>query len=802
MIPLPKNRMKKYSYTRITTVLLAVVIVLAMLVGCNEDSPSDIPVDMSNYRYVAEYISLPNYLKNVNSLIYINDKLYFTADTFENEKTDITITNVIYYSQIYSINIDGTELMVLDDYSPFVTKPEQAESGGSNISKMIADSDGNLWIIENWNFYNYDLPFDFDVDTDIDEVWLYQEVCESGNALRKLSATGAELLSVDVDSFSVQQENIRIISINIDNLNNIYLVSEGSIEKGRMTSIVYVLDKSGKLKFSFDIDNRLGSLVRLSDGSIALVDSSNTTVGSEGYEITTVKKINLSAKNLNQTGSIIRYMGGRYMTGNTGYDAFVSNSDGIYGLTVGDDSSVKLLSWYDYDIENDIGINCISLIPDERIICIDGTVNDYYMLLIFTKLPLAELTEKTVITLGTIYPWFIRSYALAFNRENPDYRIEIIDYSELVSSETSDRNAFASQLAIDVISGKGPDILDLTFLPHKELITSGVFSDIYSFIDSDPEYNRDDFVQAAFKAAEFDGKLPYVFWSFDLSAIVGHPSVLGEEPDWSTSEFFSIIDDHPEADWPFGQFQTNEEVLQSYVLYAIDNYINWETGEAFFNSTEFVQMLELIGTLPADIEQFGTRIKDDVAVAAGRQIMDVGWFGTVNLNNFHLHKAKYGGEIVLKNYPNADSGEYFIRIDSGLAITEYSENKEAAWLFLRTFYDEDWQVDHSNGFSTNQAAFDRNISSALKGETEHKRATTDALSGGIVFEDLTQEDIDQISTAIDLVSGTSLYWQIGGSVMDIVDEETSDYFNGFTNAQVAAERIQSRVSIMLSERRH
>ena len=775
---------------RFVAVMLVAVMLLAAVAGCKKKESKGSLYVPPEFVFVAESLQLPTEIGNLRNLVYFGDKVYFTADTYEYDEARLMQT---YAATIYSMNIDGTGVTPLPNYTPPGPK-QQDLSGGFGINNMQIDTQGNLWVNENWNYYGYDLPDGFDPDTD--EAWNYYTDHGSGVSMRKLDLSGAELLTLDTAPLQGSSEWFYISAQGIDGAGNLY-ISTDNYEEGGMR--IHVLDSNGSKLFHVDTESWFNQFILLPDGTIAF---SSDTYDASGNWSRGLQTIDFAAKALGAAISIPN-VGWEIMPGSGDYDILIGDGNNLWGYTLEQQSEepVKLLNWLESDIlYNDI--QNITMLSDDVIICTNSSYNRAaqeitYELLVLTKTPYSELPEKTVLTLAAFYVGSnLREAVVLFNRTNPNYRIHIIDYSEF--STDTEWDAGLTRLSTEIISGVVPDILDVSSLPYKEYAARGLLTDIYTMIDADPTLNRNDFVQGAFRAAELDGSLYQVFPSFYVTTMVGNPNVLGPEPGWTMDEFSAVLAAHPEADMPLGMWLTRMNMLQGAVSFAMDDYIDWAAGTVHFDTPQFIQLLELCTRFPDEIDYSDDNwVSSDEAIAQGRQIMmqtSVSGFTDTMWN-----KMMFDGEVVYKGFPNESRAGNSLSAESSLALIETSPNKDAAWSFIRTILDEPWQSAYIYwGFPTNQASFDKKAQAALEEDYSHWGMSYD---GGRSMQgtNVTQSDIDQIVALINSTSNIGS-WNVDTEIWNIISESAADFFNGTTTAADAARIIQSRVSILVSER--
>ena len=296
----------KKTMLRPLAVILAVIMLATVFAGCNRDGddPNN-PVETPEFVFMPEFIPLPEGITDISNLIVVGDRLYFTSWYMSAEEP------YTYGNKLFSMNFDGTNLQELVNYNPG-EPPEEGAQGSININGLRADLDGNLWVVENGNFFIFDLPDDFydDIDYDPDEededgtgsggggiarplpagaiarsvsgsssgavfrsvavdspmpmsgrnMYDYYRELENIMAVRKLDSTGAELLSVDISPLSNNVEWFWVRTFAIDGDGNIFIATDQTI---------FVLDNDGKLRFQLDVPNWIDQLITMPDGSVA-----------------------------------------------------------------------------------------------------------------------------------------------------------------------------------------------------------------------------------------------------------------------------------------------------------------------------------------------------------------------------------------------------------------------------------------------------------------------------------------------------------------------------------------------------
>ena len=775
------------SKLRVVAAVIAAVLIMSQIAGCggrgaDDDSTGFEPPE---FVFVPEFISLPAGIESISHLVLIGDKLFFSSQDMDEDTFE-------YTTRIFSMNIDGSGVAELENYalSRPADLPENA-MGNEFLNNMFADGDGNLWVVESSSYYGFDLPEDFDEESDdMRERFNYYYEISNDTAVRKLDHTGAELLTVDITSISSGLEYFYISTISVDGDSNVYIAAERTI---------YVLDNSGRMQFKLEVENWVDQLFRMPDGSVAF----------SGYmeQGRALMKIDFASRDWGEAVDLPQNAYQIYPGGGS-YTFLFSDNTNLFGFDESTGDSEKLLNWIDSDIGSE-NISNLTMLPDGRVLATSQswdmvTGRSSVELIIFTKTPYANLPPRTVLTLAAVWlDWTLRNAIVEFNKTNEQYRIQVIDYSEFNTDD--DWQAGLTRLTTELISGNVPDMLQLTSLPFNQYVARGLFEDLYRYIDADPAISRGDFVEAAFRATEINGGLYQIFPNFSIQTLVGHPSVLGPEMGWNMEEFMAVLRANPDADIPMGQGMTKGGVLQTLIMMGMGEYVDWAAGRVNFDNDGFAAILEFANTFPEEYSwDEDTYVSEFDLIASGQQIMMRHWVS--DFRGTQMYRAIFGGQIVFKGYPSENRSGNSISAGSGIAMTTRCSDKDGAWAFMRTIISEDWQRTNMRwNFPTNKVVFDELLVEAMTPQTytDEDGNEVEVSMGGwgmngfsIEIYAVTQEEADEILALINSVSGDSGYDE---NLMTIITEGAEDYFSGRSSVQDAIRVIQSRASIYVAE---
>ena len=750
-------------YYVVMAALIATIITIVST-GCQSDSGDD--SNLPDFVYVPEIIPLPmpEDVEWISNIMLSDDSVYFSASAIGDEETPFHTFN------IYRMDLTGSAVEKLPNYSAATEVPPEAEEGSVQIYAFCVDNDGNIWVAERGEFYY----FPEDSDEDDWERWYKRTIVMEFTRIRKLDKTGAEILSFDISHLFAGKDWFHIYAFNLDSENNVYVGEENTI---------HVFNSEGNLLFSLDVP-WIERLINLSDGTVA-----HASWGAYGRAL---NKIDVPGKKFGESINLPMNANNLY-AGNEEYSFIFSDNNGLYGLETQTGEAVNLLNWIDSDMTQD-GLGDMMLLPDGRILVISQTHNREGMLneLIFlTKTPYSELPERITLTLASFQlDWSIRSAIVKFNRESTTHRIHVTDYAEF--STDDDWQAGLTKLSAEIIAGNIPDILDVSNLPFNQYAAKGMLMDLYPLIDADPDLNRSDFIDSALRVTEINDKLYKIFPSFTIGTMLGNPEVVGSNNGWNMEDFINVIRANPGADYPLGQGLTKLNLLQVLFMFNMDNYVDWNEGKVYFDSDEFISLLEFTSTLPDDFDWSNEYIPEPELISSGRQIISA-----VNFNSFHdyqMYKALYGGEVVFKGLPAENKNGYSLMALASFAITEKCKDADAAWGFLKTFLDEDQLYENSwYGIPVIKNVFDKMIKDAM----DEERAGSVGWDGfTLELKPLSQTDVDIITNLINSVSGA-----VGqdDAIWNIISEGVSAYFNGQSSAQDTARIIQNRATTYISE---
>lgn len=376
---------------------------------------------------------------------------------------------------------------------------------------------------------------------------------------------------------------------------------------------------------------------------------------------------------------------------------------------------------------------------------------------------------------------------MAYNRRNPFQQIIIRDYFDL--SDGVDFRQAVGRLHFDILAGEMPDVIRLGVCSYSQelrdaLIMQGFLSDLYRFIDLDPEISRDDFFPNILRGLEDSkGGLPAIGNRFAIVSMVStDPGVTREY--WTFDKFLDVMEDVVRLGnaEPLGAEVTGVGFVLTILELMSYEFIDHYAGNSNFDSELFIRLLELAAKIPENPDYahwWWNPDPDWRRVASGEEFVDLVEF-------FWLHgwvigeseagmPEDFSFEFEYIGLPSAGEGIHRAYVTHTFGIFDNSQSKDTAWQFIR-----DTLLPGATGTSTRYIPL----------RTEDFEANLTAMS--------ISADIEE--TLRDLINNATVHWIIHGTLRAVIEEGVTDFITGRHTAEEAARIIQSRVSVYLAER--
>lgn len=395
-----------------------------------------------------------------------------------------------------------------------------------------------------------------------------------------------------------------------------------------------------------------------------------------------------------------------------------------------------------------------------------------------------ELPRKQAVTLGCrnteVVLDNIEEIVRAYNNWSDKYVLEVKAYGQ--SDGHGVTGAF-SALTAELLKGEGPDLFEADLIPVETYAGQGILEDLRPYL---AKRQGGGLVEQVESALEIDGGLYTLADSFAIGALEVRAGYAGNGG-LSVAQCARLASDFPDV--CMVQYASASSMFDLMTQADWDSYVDREGKKCFFDSQEFISLLESVKSWKEGTGGGGGYYGTE-AIAKGECLMN----STVvtSMSRYLDLKKECGDFAEITGYPNqAGEPRYLLRTSKQFGINSASPNKEGAWDFMEYLLSDGVQeelerkCDLAGSFPITEEYFTKSLQrGGLPQMFETEKPTP------------TPEDVEAVRAMLDgLYSGRNWQKEIG----DIVDEETEAVFSGNKTAADVAKIIQNRVQLFLEE---
>ena len=837
---------------RIFALLLAALMVMSLFAGCSKDGTKDPgktdsgdslidqtkpAATTAKYAYQADYfdLTMPDGVQYLNQICAAGTTLYASVgiqgEEITNTDPDTGETWSYYNTRLAMLTIDPDTGVCTELSNLQLPEVPEGADGSVDCYNMIGSDDGTLWMLVNVYATQYELPDDFDPNTD--SKWNYPSTDIGGSYLMHVAADGSTIASLDLSDTN-NEDNEDGMSGNlsffaVDAAGNLYVSDYNN---------VYVLNAEGSVQFKLDGSQYNGSLNRLNAQQVGVMwynytDDVNAADENGQYFV----PIDLETKDWGEKVKLPSNVWSIF-PGDDAYDFYYAYNNNIYGYAAKTDTKDKLVDWLACDVDTN-NMSGYAMLSDSRVAALMQDWNTdptTYQLIVLHRVDASEIKEKKVLTLACMYlDWNLRSMIVEYNKTNDEYRINVVDYSEYATDD--DYNAGVTKLTTEIISGSVPDIFLTSNLPIDKYAAKGVIADLNTFMDGGNGLSRDYFVPQVMSALEKDGKLYELPTSFSVQTAYALSSIASQYDTWNVAAVQDAMTQLQEGATVFSDGWTKNMALSNCLSRNLSAFVDWTTGKCEFDSEAFQQLLAFCNSFPAETSDGDGAIayapsadiavddamwdSDATRITNGKQLMST--IGMYSFDSYIWNVYAIRDKITFTGYPTEDGSGSSFELQMPMAISSVTKYPDAAWDFVCSIIKKMNTIDENNyyyGFPISQAAFDAEMTDIMTeqyqldekgeqvdwdGDGEPDKAIRGSYetmeNGETVYKDvyaLTQEDIDQI---LGVINSTRSVYDYDQEILDIITDEVAAYFAGDKDVQTTANMIQSRVNLYVQEQR-
>lgn len=460
----------------------------------------------------------------------------------------------------------------------------------------------------------------------------------------------------------------------------------------------------------------------------------------------------------------------------------------------------EILNWLDYDMTTD-SVRMLNVMEDGSIvICVESLMKEQlvYEVAVFKETD-QPITDKTIITYATFgADTEIMEAIVRFNKNSEEYRVKVVDYYDEENYEEA-----WNEYNQSILEEGFADIVNVGWSNYEMMAEKGLYADLNEFMEEDG-INRKDYFENILSAYDVDGKLYAMPISFSISTLVGKEQIWGDKDSISLTDIKTKLEQMPK-DVEIMDSMTRGTFMFLMLQGSLDKFVDWEKGECYFESAEFVEIMNMSKEFPkkADWDLFSNdmvdKFKNDKILLYECELYGVG--------EYQMTDTILGEEIVALGYPGANGG--LIQTEGSLlAISEASPHKDVAWEFVKNMISEEYQCNYIYSNSPiHKAAFEKQLDDAMEKViyTDENGKEVEQVKMSYVYEDLeieiysaTKEEAEAYKK---IVEGATTLATYDRQIMTIVEEEMEAFWDNKKTAEEVSKIIQSRAEIYVDERR-
>lgn len=377
-----------------------------------------------------------------------------------------------------------------------------------------------------------------------------------------------------------------------------------------------------------------------------------------------------------------------------------------------------------------------------------------------------------------------------FNEASTAYRIDIANYG-MYDNEIEGNGL--QRLYTDITVGNTPDIYDLSFLSYQSFYKKGLLEDLYPYFHASNKVALDDLTASVIQALDYNGALYTFVPTYSIVTMFG-PSAVADPNNWCPETFLEIASTSSMD--LFGQDVTKAEYLKYLLAFTGNEYIDIENASCNFVNSSFPAMLSIAARLPDSYDRANASSDDWGRIFNGKQMFSVSARADILLGLCFADGA-YCGNAVTLGFPSANNGTA-VSPYLNLGMSANSEFKDGVWCFFEYLLSDEYQSSLRKTLPLKESVLEARLESLIEKASETSRV--------MGFDENTLVEIPcsppssaQKEEALTILNRIDCVNYCDYELYNLVLREVTPYFEGGISAEKAAENIQSKVSIYLSE---
>lgn len=358
----------------------------------------------------------------------------------------------------------------------------------------------------------------------------------------------------------------------------------------------------------------------------------------------------------------------------------------------------------------------------------------------------------------------------------------------------ADIEKFTTSTNAAMLSGKGPDLIDLRYLAADDYERHHLLEDLKAKMDSDKTFRKTDYFENVLNGGLSGNAIFRLPLSFSLSGMAGDQAALAatgvnfDDRTWTWEDFMKTGRELVQAKGPYDSAIVSGEGLQvggsEYFVRSVvaDNYsrfVDETSRKASFDSPSFIRLLKQIKSMYDDgiVGKQGRGYFANISITSPED-----YLATLNTfgKNTALYVKPHAGDETAAGASFETREEYGINANSSV--------KDEAWAFLK------YMLDHTtSGLPVNKARFAEAVQ-ALK-----DKGTITPPSLGSTPSKPFKVNEAELDKLVSFAESASRMKNESGKILDIVSANMTAFFAGQKSAENVAGLIQNKAMTALNE---
>lgn len=391
--------------------------------------------------------------------------------------------------------------------------------------------------------------------------------------------------------------------------------------------------------------------------------------------------------------------------------------------------------------------------------------------------PGPETVEQT-LTLGLIDfeadKELLRGLIQSYNASGAPVRIEIVNYADGAES----RADAVTRMTTELLAGNVPDLLDCSDLSGAQYAgyaKNGILLPLDGMPDAE-------LLSGILKPCYVDGKLYSIVGAFAIDPLFGPAEKLGASLETSVEDV--LCGDVPDVSFFWG----GEDLLSVYCRHAAEQYLDYDTQTASFESEKFLNILTACAAVSSAAPAPDSIMQQPMRSAAMYRTMQGQWY------------QQTGGAFRVLAL-DSDGGTAYQPVLQ-LGVCAGSAMREAAAEALRNMLREDFQQAIADAFPVSRAALRELMQKEIEAQRAERQTAIreegrvevgEAGDLAFLFDEAAADDLMNVLEHADCRSCGNQ------EILKIILDEADAFFKGRKTAQEAAQVMDRRAALFIAE---